>query len=318
MTYNQIKNEVGDIVKKNFGFTFEDLNNLTRCIYNIQKTIDICYIDKTVISDKINTDFKMKRETLDSIIDFFSIELNINANEKIDLIRVLELKSILQLEGSVLIHLLDLIYNINCFEKFLMRKHFVEYLTYNWNSNARTQLDKSLSKLEEKVSSFLAYVLLDVFITSGYRVPMNKNIPLAEIKSITKIDDDKRTINILNIDNSSGDIDVLAISESKKEIYNVEIKYYKPLDNIQSIYSSTKEAERKKNVKTPLNRGEILYYNRSTVLKYMDLDVSESAVYKVRTILVTPRPDYWMQQDNRGVEYYEWVEFIDALKKNLL
>lgn len=39
--------------------------------------------------------------------------------------------------------------------------------------------------------------------------------------------------------------------------------------------------------------------------------------YKVRTIVLTPRPDYWLLTDSKDIEYYTWVDFINNLEKEL-
>ena len=84
---------------------------------------------------------------------------------------------------------------------------------------------------------------------------------MAEIKSIVKVMEDKKQKNILNDKESKGDIDVLAANHEKKEIYNIEIKYYQPLEDTGEIYSIKKENGRKKDIIKSLRREQILYDN---------------------------------------------------------
>lgn len=318
ITIERIKNEIDSIIKKYIGFTFKNLRDF------ISFTIEYFNDNKLFfVMNKEEMSLKLKKVGMEAefnnIIKTFCVDLNLNeVSGKINLVRAMELRSILQMDDKIIIFPIDLIYNINCFEKFITRKHFIEYLTLDLEPQLKEQLDRELSRYEEKMSTFLSYVLLDVFTKNGYIVPKINNIPIPEIKSIIKVDDKKKTINILNDKKLSGDIDVLAINDSKKEIYNVEIKYYKPLDNLYEIHSLTKNKERDKNVKNPLHRAQILFDNRPTVLKFMGLDESKANNYNIRTIFVTPRPDYWMKENSRNVEYYEWVEFIDSINKKLL
>jgi hypothetical protein len=47
------------------------------------------------------------------------------------------------------------------------------------------------------------------------------------------------------------------------------------------------------------------------------LEENENEDYTVRTIIVSPRPDYWLQECN-SIEYLNWVDFFSKIKnKNL-
>lgn len=175
-----------------------------------------------------------------------------------------------------------------------------------------------LDKHEEKLSSFLAYALLDEFSVNGYVVPKCGDELIAEIKSINKVMEDKKQRNILNDGKNKGDIDVLAADLKKKEIYNIEIKYYQPLGDIGEMYSVKKEDERSKNIVNPIRREQILYDNMEAVLGFLRLDPWEADKYKIRTIFVTPRPDYWLKKEKYDIEYYEWVEIVDGIRKKSL
>ena len=77
-----------------------------------------------------------------------------------------------------------------------------------------------------------------------------------------------------------------------------------------------KENERIENTITLMNREKILYDNMEDVLCFLRLDTCEADKYKIKTIFVMPRPDYWPRQGKQGIEYYEWVEIQDAVKKD--
>ena len=61
-----------------------------------------------------------------------------------------------------------------------------------------------------------------------------------------------------------------------------------------------------------------LYDNMEDVLCFLGLDPCEADKYKIRTIFVTLRPDYWLKQGKQRIEYYEWVEILDADEKRSL
>ena len=255
------------------------------------------------------------------IIDYFSMDFKlINSVEKVNKVKLLGLKSILKIEGSLLIYPLEFVYIANAFEKMIIKRHFFKYLTVNLEESQKKEFEKRLSKYEEKASSFLAYVLLDEFYVNGYTVPKSGEIPMAEIKSIIKVMDDKRKKNVLRDEEGKdkGDIDVLAADQKKKEIYNIEIKYYQPLESVREMHLSSKKDERNKNIVNPLHREQILYDNMEAVLSFLGLNPNEAEKYRIRTIFVTPRPDYWLKKDMQNIEYYEWVEILDEIGKKTL
>lgn len=310
-----IEDSQGIAIKHCFGFNFKDLRIFTNFLFEHQNNGMYFFMKKDQIINEIDKKYGIGNE-IKRIIEYFSLDFQtINKDENINKIRLLELKSILEIEDSILIYPLELCYNIGCFEKIALRNHFFEYLTFGLDNNQKDDLRRLLSKHEEKMSTFLAYVLLDTFVSNGYIVPEQNQEPMVEIRSIIKVIEDKKQKNILK---DKGDIDVLAADRSKREIYNIEIKYYKPLENVEEMYSLNKENERNKNVKTPLYREKILYNNMKEVLAFLGLDPNTDSEYKIRTIFVTPRPDYWLKKCSRGVEYYEWVEILDAIKKRLL
>lgn len=306
-------------VKEYLGFSFEELRSFGDYMRNHQNNAVYFFMRKTDFIEKIEKEYGFGTAA-ERIIEYFSMNFElINHVEKVNKIRLLELKSVLEIEDSILIYPLEFSYNWNCIEKFALRKHFFEYLAVHLEDSQKEEFEKRLDKYVDKMSSFLAYVLLDKFCANGYTVPKCGNEPIAEIKSINKVMEDKKHINILRDERGTiGDIDVLAADENKKEIYNIEIKYYKPLANVEEMRSKSKVDEREKNIISPLRREKALYDNIEEVLHFLGLDPCEAGKYKVRTIFVTPRPDYWLKEKASGIEYYQWVEIFDGIEKKSL
>lgn len=315
LTMEDIRRAQGDVIKSYLGFSFEDLALFSRFLVQHQINGVFFLMGEKETINGVDRAYGIGAAA-ERIIDYFAMDFPlINSVKKVDRVRLLELKSILRTDGSLLAYTEEFLFNINCFEKMVLKRHFVNYLTAGMETQQKEAFLKGLNKNEEKTSSFLAYVLLDRFHVNGYAVPKSGKVPLAEIKSIIQTAEDKQQTNILK---DKGDIDVLAADRKKKEIYNIEMKYYQPMENLREMYSIDKEGERKKNLVLPLRRGQILYDNMETVLRFLGLDSDEAGKYRVRTIFVTPRADYWLKKEHPGVEYYDWVELLDGIGKKSL
>lgn len=318
LTMEKIRYLQETAVKMYLGFSFENLRLFTQFLFQHQNNDVYFFMTEKDTVDEMENKYGIGAETK-KIIDYFSMDFSlINRAQKVNKTRLLELKSILKIDGFLLIFPFEFVYNSNCFEKIVLKKHFINYVDSNLQDSQKVEFGKMLDKHEEKLSSFLAYALLDEFSVNGYVVPKCGDEPIAEIKSINKVMEDKKQRNILNDGKNKGDIDVLAADLKKKEIYNIEIKYYQPLGDIGEMYSVKKEDERSKNIVNPIRREQILYDNMEAVLGFLRLDPWEADKYKIRTIFVTPRPDYWLKKEKYDIEYYEWVEIVDGIRKKSL
>lgn len=318
LTIEEIRCLQESAVKTYLGFSFEDLRLFIQFLFQHQNNDVYFFMGEKDTVDELEKSHGIGAE-VERIIDYFSMDFPlISSAEKINKIRLLELKSILKIDGSLLIYPLEFVYNSNCFEKIVLKKHFLNYLAFGLEDSQKAEFEKKLDKHEEKLSSFLAYALLDEFCVNGYIVPKCGEEPMAEITSIIKVMEDKKQKNILNDGENKGDIDVLAADQEKKEIYNIEIKYYQPLGDIGEMFSVKKENERNTNIVKPIRREQILYDNMEAVLRFLGLDPCEADKYKIKTIFVTPRPDYWLKKEKQNIGYYEWVEMLDGIRKKSL
>lgn len=300
----KISEDVENIIFKYFGFTFEDLDNFACWGLRQKDVLFVIALEKDEYYNILYSEYDMKRSAFENIIKLFSLKNN-STDRKIDLNRVTELRSILEIGNIIVFQCFDIIPNINCFKKFTKRKHFVEYFTTGWLEKEKESLNQELSKYEENMSSFFAYGIADLLYQNEYILPLDNNdYPYAEVKSIIA-KTGKKMINILK---NYGDIDVIAANIKKKEIYNIEIKYYKPLHQLYEMSSEFKVEERNKNIVAPMERERVLKENQDIVKKF--LKISDESKYEIRTIFISPRPDYWLKTNMDTVEYYSYGEIL--------
>lgn len=308
----KIKKNIDNIINKYFGFNF---NNLYDFIYwgLKQKPEKFLIIkDKEEYFKLIEQELGKSYDVFNNIIKTFSLNSLVERNDLNGDLRHIELRSIFEIENTMIFYPFDFAFNCSCFEKFMLRRHFVEYYSALLNTNEKDNLNRELSKYEADISTYLSYVIAEQLHLNGYKLPMKNNCPCVEVSSIVV----KNQLNLLKNKNGTlGDIDVLALDEMKKEIYNIEIKYYKPLQKLREINSENKINEREKNLVTPQKRASILAENINYVVEFLGGQVTDGDEYKVRTILLTPRPDYWLLTDSKDIEYYTWIDFINNVEK---
>ncbi len=304
-----IKDEISESIYINLGFTFEHLNNF--CFKGNEDSSNIVYIEVNECKKHITKFFPDQKINFDNIISLFS--LNKIHGEDINISNI-ELRSIYLMEDTLIFHPLDLCWNISCFEKFLMRNQYTEMYFKLLDSSNIEKLKQELRKIESKISTYLAYIISEQMFLNGYIVPTKDDIPQAEITCLLKQENGK-SINLLHSDKNYGDIDVLALDKYKKQIYNIEIKFFKPLIWPLNIDDKYKISDREKYIQRALLRKNIIENNLSTVLSI--LGEKEISNYNIRTIILSPRPDYWLQKYD-SVEYFDWVDFLGRIRSRNL
>ena len=283
------------------GFCFQGNHNFADPVY--------CDCDEYI--ETIKSYFPNEQINFDHAVSLFS--LNKLCGMEIT-IRDIELRSIYQIDNRIIFYPFDLCWNISCFQKFLLRNQFTEMYFKTLSIKDIDKLKKQIRKTESKISTYLAYVIAEQMWNNGYCVPQNNGIPLAEIHCIITHQGGK-SINLLKSDKDYGDIDVLAADSTKKQIYNIELKYFKPLINLKDLGDNYKVSDRDKYIKKAQERENIIRENMSAVLAL--LEENENMNYTVRTIVVSPRPDYWLKTCD-SVEYMDWVDFLNRIRnKNL-
>lgn len=306
-----ITKSVDLVIQENFKFSLSDLNDFICWGLRQGQPEFMIIMNKSEYAHLIGQDM----DTIQSIIQVFSLNSLLFYNNQIgkilDPIRLIELRSIYEFDDTIIFYPFDFLYNYSCFEKFMSKNHFIDYFSIMLSQETNIKLKKSLDRIESKLSTFLAYVLIDKLQENGYILPLKKNVPYPEVQSIV--------VNNKNILKNSGDIDVLAFDAYRKQILNIEIKYYQPLLNMENSTSLYKREERNKNIINPMKRHKIIENNIEGVLKFLRIDSYNTGEYVVRTIFVSPRPDYWMlTTEQNSVEYIPWNKLINKITTNTL
>ena len=307
--FESIQNSFSVISKTHFGFDLSELNLFI--FYGLRQVPPQFLIAE--YKENYSALINVSIEAVESIINVFSLNRVVHFNNKLlDTNRLIELRSIYEIGDKIIFLPFDLVYNYSCFEKMLIKRHFVEYFSVSI-SELNNELERALDKIEERISSFISYVLVDRLLEHGYKLPMKNKTPCAEIKSIPA--------NNVNILKNKGDIDVLALDSTKKQIFNFELKFYKPLLNIEEVNSNHKIDERRKNITKLLERQRLLEDNIKFVIEYFGESSEDADAYIVRSILVSPRPDYWMMQlkgKDGTYDYYHWSELIRRIEGKII
>ena len=306
-TPEYILKDISELIKKEFGFELEDCNNIctqlmryefpTKNDYDSYFKSDKLFVNTPlIILKKSQLEQICSQESLEAILNTFSINRNIflhqNNNE-------LELFSLYESNELIVVGNFDFAQNVYVFEKFILTKDYIDIFKKS------KELEKSLTKIQKKMSKYVAISAADYLCSKGYKLPMEKYnrqmIPRAEI--------DKIKINGKQLLADCGDIDVLAIDREKKIVFLFEIKYYKPaMSSYEMLYKDKSRIEEDEVLRKMQKREEVVLDNIDEVVKYV-LENYESG-YKVKSILLTPRTNYYAINEKK-INYLTWAEFTD-------
>lgn len=305
-TPDTILNGLQDFLKKEFGFQRKDYLGITQLTLRIEFPNESDYWDYFSVNKNLFNNsplFIIERELfekhlgkecLENILNSFSINRNILKQES----DALELFSFYEKGKYIIFGNFDLAQNISAFEKMLLSNQFVDIFKNNISKN------KLCTKMQKKMSQYLASAVADILHNNGYRLPMEnyqgEGIPRSEI--------DKIKVNKENILSACGDIDVLAIDLIKKDIILVEIKYYAPaISAADMLYKDRAKVEQDEVMRKMQKRQSVIEKNVSEVVEFILGEKQDG--YKVRLIFLTPRTNYHALQED--VEYVSWAEFIE-------
>lgn len=306
-TPEYILKDINDLIKKEFGFELEDCNNictqLLRCEFPTKNDYDSYFKSARLfvniplmILKRAELEQICSQESLEAILNAFSINRNISTHRNS---QEIELFSLYERDELIVVGNFDFAQNISTFEKFILSKDYVDIFKKS------KELEKSLTKIQKKMSKYVAISAADFLYSKGYALPMEKYnsqmIPRAEI--------DKIKINGKQILADCGDIDVLAIDREKKIVFLFEIKYYKPaISSYEMLYKDKSRIEEDEVLRKMQKREEVVLDNIDEVVKYV-LEKYESG-YKVKSIFLTPRTNYYAINEKK-LNYLTWTEFMD-------
>lgn len=306
-TPEYILKDINALIKKEFGFELEDCNNIcaqlmrfefpTKNDYASYFKCDKLFIDAPLmILERSQLEQICGQENLEAILNTFSINRNISAHQNS---QEIELFSLYERDDLIVVGNFDFEQNISAFEKFILSKDYVDIFKKS------EELEKRLTKIQKKMSKYVAISVADYLYSKGYKLPMEKYnrqmIPRAEI--------DKIKINGKQLLADCGDIDVLALDIEKKIVFLFEIKYYKPaISSYEMLYKDKSRIEEDEVLRKMQKREEVVLDNIDEVVKYV-LKNYESG-YKVKSIFLTPRTNYYAINEKK-LNYLTWAEFTD-------
>ena len=314
-------------IKKEFGFTLNDLRLFSQLVfieefrdeksfleYSSKDQIFNYYIPQLAIFNKNvlkKTIFKdIGNIAFDNIINTFSInKLDFSNNDKYE--RALELMSIYETGELIILGRVDFSQNVSAFSKFVNSGHNVEMFKPGIKEH------KSIKESQKKLSAYLAYVVADKLASSGYKLPMEKLSSKMGGKYVPRAEIDKILVGKKNILDQVGDLDVLALDEKEKTIFIIELKNYKPaIDSKDLFYKDKSKIEDEEVFRKIKKREEIINENIKSVVKY--ITGKEEDGYKVKSIFVTTRPNYYACIKDADTEYTIWANLIKNIEERKL
>lgn len=307
----QIYSSVDNDLLGLFGFTFEDLKTMVSVFISEEESfyLPLKLIRKDLFYDKLEAVLPI--EKVRCILHFFSINTLIEADRLVGE-REFELRSLYQTTDFIVFGELDLMQNVDIFEKLVFSGHFLEmYLS-------GVEAPQALRDSQQKMATLLSYKLAEMLNSAKYLVPVEKVSRHLGGGQIVKAEIGKILAGKTNILRGLGDIDVLAFNPQKSEVILIELKYFKPGRTIKEfVLSDAGKIESKRVVEKALAREKAVKDNLDTVLKMFDTMGSAQNI-KVRSILVTARPNFKAIQEGLGMEYLTWTELERQIKNKEL
>ncbi|ETT49754.1 hypothetical protein MKZ24_08570 [Paenibacillus sp. FSL R7-0297] len=305
--YEEIREDIVEEVKKQFGVTFKDLKEVfnTKALM-LGKSDNILPVKITRKDKLINQ--KRDGNFIEASIDLFSInKIPKYISSPSD--SHYELRSIYEVGDFIVFGEIDLIQNISIFEKLVISGHFLTMY------NDKASLTSAFKKSQTKLSSLFAFKLTESLSQSKYIVPTEmkngKQIVRAEINNILGYD--KKNILKKKDGMNLGDIDAMAINLENHEVILYELKFFKPAVSFKEmLYSDKRKLVNDEIVRKMMNRQDAVEENLDAVIAFIggDQDIN----YTVKSVLVTIRSNYYCFYEDVGVEFVTWNELHDSLK----
>jgi hypothetical protein len=318
-TPDLILNSLEDLIKKEFGFSRKDYQQLSTLLLKMEFPNEDDYWNFIKGKNKIYEHFPlfvMKKALLEqicgmgelqSILKTFSINRNIDTHKNI---YELELFCFYEVNDLLILGNFDFAQTVSNFEKFLLSGDFVDIYKNNISKN------KEITKAQKNLSKYFSACVSDYLYANGYKLPMetylNKKIPRSEIKKI-EINGNNILISNEKPAKELGDIDVLAINTLKKEILLFELKYFKPAISSKDMLLKDKSKIVDKEVRRHIQeREKVIVSNVDEVVKYILGEYQYG--YTVKSILLTARTNFYGIQE-KEMEYITWSDLFKQVKK---
>lgn len=282
---DQIRNDI--LMNINLGFTLNDIQILETHINE--------YLDPLIIYTgkihEIASALKIEKEidliTLGNILLFFSFKDGDKYNYlEMELRSVYYKDDIIYLTSEQTLHILTL------FKNLILSEHFIEY--YGLESN------KSLFQLaQNKITKFFSYKIADILYQNSFQIPHdNLNNFIVDL-----------IIRHANLESEINDIDVLALDNINKILFNIELKYFKPAIRFSDFF--TDSFPNKYIEKTMCREKKVFSIKEYVLNDYFNI-YSNIDEYKLVSILITSRPKY---KGVYGEHNIKIVTYFDLIKR---
>ena len=280
------------------GFTYSDIDVLIndfkeklinrhgdRCIYN-QNHVRIAKGRLFAIFKK-----KINEANFKKIIEFLSIK-PYSKGQRNDLVRELEIKCIYEYENELCFGYNTFIKSLWLIKVLSICGHFPEVFGF---TNKQNQV---FVDAQSDFSTFFSYYIADFLSQKGYILPIKNDCIEVEIKNITLSSGEKLHFN---------DIDVLALNEKKKILYNLELKYFKGKVYYRAVFTDSLET---KKLNSFLERQKILQANLADIL-LEKFGIVDSRGYIVKPVYITARPN----NNTKEIEEYDYNTFKQLIEE---
>ncbi|MED1724738.1 hypothetical protein [Brevibacillus parabrevis] len=308
LTYEQIRDNIVEEVKSQFGVTFEEVSNIFNTKDLFLGKVDNILPIKIVRKDKLLKEGS-DQNLVNQSIELFSInKVQQHISSPTD--SHYELRSIYEVGDFIVFGEIDLIQNISIFEKLVMSGHF---LTMYKDDASSSSLFK---KAQSKMSSLFAYKSTESLKQYNYIVPTEikdgKEIIRAEIETI--LDHNRKNILKKKDGVNLGDVDALAIDPRTNQVLVYELKFFKPATSFREmVYSDRRKIVNDKIVQKMMKRQNALEENLDSVVAFIGGEPYRS--YTIKSVLVTIRSNFYCYSNDIGVKFLTWNQLHENLRE---
>lgn len=324
LDFSTLNGKVEEFLKVKYGITSEEIRSVVVLpliskelfqAYTFEyQSLQLVLINKDNFYEIVKREIGLDRERFEKIIGLFSLQ-NLKEQQSVNKRVICELKSILLFNDLVIFGPYDLIQNYGIFKAIHHSSHFPFFFIKDYQNDI-SLMNNEMDEITKHMTSYFVASVADILIKQGYRLPLEKKKYNGKIIFIPRFEINKIINGDQNILANKGDIDVLALDEKKKIIFNIEVKYYQPAISLYEMkFKDGKKITKKNTIEKVKNRHEVIESNKKLVLNLFDIQ-NDSDAYTVKSLIVTARENFFLTSND--YPYYNWNEFNRAVKANVL
>ena len=277
------------------------ISDLFEYIHDKDDYCNIIPIPMDIIYELANKN-NVKQDELTNIINLFNIE----QKEEI----AIELSCFYLNGDNICFGILDFMQTSYMFEKFALSGAHLQLYKKGYNYM------NLLSSSQKDMSKYLCFVMADVLLKNGYKMPTEVFSYKGSRYKAPKVEIENIICEKRNILKDIGDCDVLFLSESSANIICIEFKDFVP----SITYQGLKKTDRNKITKQIYEKLPKIQ-NREKALKdnipyLIDFIGGKPQNYNVRTIIVLAKPNMYVFSDEiKDRIPYEFMTINEFIKK---